>query len=86
MIRSWLLPLTALLALTTATTCTSLNSTILYRDVAVIGGGASGTYAAIRLQEEGKTVALLEKQNRLGGVYPLTDHMSEFPLLLTLSI
>lgn len=37
------------------------------RDVVVIGGGAAGTHAAIRLQQEGKTVALLERNDRLGG-------------------
>ncbi|KAL1862922.1 hypothetical protein Daus18300_008252 [Diaporthe australafricana] len=37
------------------------------RDIAIIGGGASGTYVAIRLQEMGHTVALVEKQAQLGG-------------------
>jgi hypothetical protein len=37
------------------------------RDVVVIGGGASGTYAAIRLKDLGKTVALVEKTGELGG-------------------
>ncbi|KAL4942770.1 hypothetical protein BDV06DRAFT_235206 [Aspergillus oleicola] len=37
------------------------------RDVVVVGGGAAGTYAAIRLQELGKSVVLVEKQIRLGG-------------------
>ncbi|KAF8214421.1 hypothetical protein K438DRAFT_1749542 [Mycena galopus ATCC 62051] len=36
-------------------------------DVVVIGGGSAGTYAAFRLQQEGLSVALLEKNNRLGG-------------------
>ncbi|EFQ34922.1 flavin-containing superfamily Amine oxidase [Colletotrichum graminicola] len=40
---------------------------ILKRDVAVIGGGSSGTYAAVRLQQLGKSVALIEKAGRLGG-------------------
>lgn len=37
------------------------------RDVCIIGGGSSGTYAAIRLQQLGHTVAVVEKQSRLGG-------------------
>ncbi|KAL2069755.1 hypothetical protein VTL71DRAFT_14434 [Oculimacula yallundae] len=36
-------------------------------DVVVVGGGSSGTYAAVRLQQSGKTVALVEKECRLGG-------------------
>lgn len=35
--------------------------------VVIIGGGSSGTYAAIRLQQLGYTVTLIEKNNRLGG-------------------
>lgn len=37
------------------------------RDVAIIGGGASGTYAASRLREKGFSVTLVEKLDRLGG-------------------
>ena len=40
---------------------------IIERDVAVIGGGVSGTYAAIRLKDLGSTVAVIEKDNELGG-------------------
>ncbi|KAL3424063.1 flavin-containing superfamily Amine oxidase [Phlyctema vagabunda] len=40
---------------------------IISRDVCVIGGGSSGTYAAIRLREEGKSVVVIEKTGRLGG-------------------
>ncbi|KAF4454868.1 amine oxidase [Fusarium albosuccineum] len=37
-------------------------------DVAVVGGGASGAYAAVRLREDfGKEIVVIEKQNRLGG-------------------
>lgn len=41
--------------------------TILTRDVCVIGGGSSGTYSAIRLSDLGQSVAVVEKQHRLGG-------------------
>jgi hypothetical protein len=36
-------------------------------DVLVVGGGSSGTHAAIRLQQLGKSVALVEKECRIGG-------------------
>jgi hypothetical protein len=36
-------------------------------DVVVVGGGSSGTHAAVRLQQLGKSVALVEKECRLGG-------------------
>ena len=36
-------------------------------DVCVIGGGAAGTYAAIKSKELGKSVAVVEQQDRLGG-------------------
>ena len=44
-----------------------LPSAILTRDVAIIGGGSSGTYAAVQLKRAGKTVALVEKEAQLGG-------------------
>ncbi|KAK8024545.1 hypothetical protein PG993_012611 [Apiospora rasikravindrae] len=37
------------------------------RDVVVIGGGAAGAHAAVWLRDHGKTVALVEKQDTLGG-------------------
>ncbi|KAH9828001.1 Flavin-containing superfamily amine oxidase [Teratosphaeria destructans] len=59
------------LLLAAATSClasgASYSDQYIERDVVVIGGGSSGTYTAIRLQEEKKTVALIEKQGRLGG-------------------
>ena len=42
-------------------------NSIIERDITVIGGGSSGTYSAIRLSDLGKTVALIEQKNRLGG-------------------
>ncbi|KAI9053327.1 hypothetical protein LZ554_002288 [Drepanopeziza brunnea f. sp. 'monogermtubi'] len=36
-------------------------------DVAIIGGGSGGIHAAIHLQDAGATVAVLEKENRIGG-------------------
>lgn len=35
-------------------------------DIAIIGGGASGAYAAVRLREDfGKNIVVVEKQDRL---------------------
>ena len=36
-------------------------------DVAIIGGGVSGTYAAVRLYDQQKSIALIEPQDHLGG-------------------
>lgn len=40
---------------------------VITRDVVVIGGGATGTYAAIRLRDLGKSVVVVETNDRLGG-------------------
>ncbi|GKZ20061.1 hypothetical protein AbraIFM66951_008218 [Aspergillus brasiliensis] len=40
---------------------------IIQRDVAIIGGGSAGTHAAISLKDKGKSVIVVEKQDRLGG-------------------
>ncbi|KAK8129495.1 hypothetical protein PG999_001875 [Apiospora kogelbergensis] len=42
-------------------------SDILQRDVLVVGGGATGTFAAVKLKDAGKTVAVVERADRLGG-------------------
>jgi cation diffusion facilitator CzcD-associated flavoprotein CzcO len=44
------------------------TNTFLERDVCIIGGGASGTYAAVRLQQMGLSVAVIEQKPRLGGI------------------
>jgi hypothetical protein len=40
---------------------------VITRDVCIIGGGASGTYGAIRLNDLGKRVVVVEQQSQLGG-------------------
>jgi Flavin containing amine oxidoreductase len=40
---------------------------VIRRDVCVIGGGSSGTYTAVRLRDLGRSVAVVESQDRLGG-------------------
>ncbi|KMP06417.1 hypothetical protein D8B26_004337 [Coccidioides posadasii str. Silveira] len=37
------------------------------RDVCIIGGGSSGTYAAVRLRDKGKSVVVIEQDETLGG-------------------
>ncbi|RYP10950.1 hypothetical protein DL765_007953 [Monosporascus sp. GIB2] len=43
------------------------DNNIIEKDVAVIGGGSSGTYAAIRLKDLGADVVVIEKAEELGG-------------------
>ncbi|KAL2141923.1 hypothetical protein VTI28DRAFT_1808 [Corynascus sepedonium] len=40
---------------------------ILERDIAIIGGGASGVYAALRLREMNHSFAVVEERNNFGG-------------------
>lgn len=40
---------------------------VVERDFAIIGGGAAGTYAAISLADQNKTVTVVEVTDRLGG-------------------
>ena len=40
---------------------------IITRDVCIIGGGASGTYGAIQLHDQGKSVIIVEQKSVLGG-------------------
>ncbi|KAL4948186.1 hypothetical protein BDW69DRAFT_189493 [Aspergillus filifer] len=40
---------------------------IITRDVCILGGGATGTYAAVQLMERGHSVVVVERENRLGG-------------------
>lgn len=54
---------------------------IIRRDVAVVGGGSGGTYSAISLKDEGKSVIVIEKKNRLGGhTETYTDPETNTPL------
>lgn len=60
-----------LLSLLTSTWAHTIDETkfkpedIIVRDVAIVGGGASGTYAAVRLKDQGKTIALIERDDHL---------------------
>lgn len=42
--------------------------TTIHRDVAIVGGGAAGSYSAVRLREDfGVSVVVIEKDNKLVG-------------------
>ncbi|KAI1760824.1 FAD/NAD(P)-binding domain-containing protein [Hypoxylon sp. FL1150] len=43
------------------------NAEVIIRDVAIVGGGATGTYAAINLKDAGKSIVVVEKKGELGG-------------------
>ncbi|TEA19760.1 Beta-cyclopiazonate dehydrogenase [Colletotrichum sidae] len=40
---------------------------IIERDVLIVGGGATGTYSAVKLKDQKKTIAVVEQSERLGG-------------------
>ncbi|KAK1146804.1 hypothetical protein N8T08_002565 [Aspergillus melleus] len=46
---------------------TFLAEDTIIRDVCIIGGGSTGTYAAIRLKDQGKSVVVVENNEYLGG-------------------
>ena len=48
-------------------TASYASTSIIKRDVVVLGGGSSGTYAAIALRDHNKTVTVIERHNYLGG-------------------
>jgi hypothetical protein len=45
----------------------ALASSTIRRDVCILGGGAAGIYAAVRLRDAGLSVAVLERSSRIGG-------------------
>ncbi len=51
----------------------SLPKPIESKDVLVVGGGASGMYAAITAAQRGHKVTILEASDRLGGILKFTD-------------
>ncbi|KAK8013655.1 FAD/NAD(P)-binding domain-containing protein [Apiospora marii] len=40
---------------------------VIRRDVAIIGGGSSGTYTAVKLKDAGKSFIVVEPKDQLGG-------------------
>lgn len=63
---------------------------VIERDVCIIGGGSSGTYSAIRLQQMNKTFALIEREDRLGGhvntyIDPVTNQTLDYGVVVWVS-
>ncbi|KAH7394645.1 amine oxidase-like protein [Pyrenochaeta sp. MPI-SDFR-AT-0127] len=57
-----------LFSLGVAARATRYGNSVVNTDVAIIGGGGSGAYAAVRLREDlGKKIVVVEKENHLGG-------------------
>lgn len=57
---------TALLLACASVAAASWLPNIIARDVAIVGGGASGAYAAVRLREDfGQSVVVIEKAGRM---------------------
>jgi NAD(P)-binding Rossmann-like domain len=53
---------------------------ILIKDVAIIGGGAAGAYAGVRLRDDyNKSIALVEMQGRLASKTDASRHLPFFP-------
>lgn len=54
------------IAAATARVAASEQPNVLVKDVAIIGGAASGVYAGVRLRDDyGKSIAIVELQDRL---------------------
>ncbi|KAJ7872512.1 hypothetical protein B0H14DRAFT_2721910 [Mycena olivaceomarginata] len=66
MVSSLLLLLSYVSVLAHAVSLPSHYTTIS-RDVVVLGGGSSGTYAAVKLVARGRSVVVLDQKDRLGG-------------------
>lgn len=67
--RAWLLGVTLFLRNTSSASKDQFDpADVIVRDIAIVGGGATGTYAAIRLQQDfNKSVVVVERENTLGG-------------------
>lgn len=47
----------------------SAKPNVLNKDVVIVGGGASGAYAAVRIRDDfGKSIALVEKEGIIVGL------------------
>ncbi|RYN55330.1 hypothetical protein AA0118_g8813 [Alternaria tenuissima] len=60
---------------------------IITRDVAIIGGGSSGTHAAISLKDASKSLVVIEVKGRLGGhtetyTDPVTGRAQDYGVLV----
>jgi UDP-galactopyranose mutase len=55
------------LAIATKLVAATYSSSTRNVDVLIVGGGPSGTYAAVSLRDQGKSVIAIEKEGILGG-------------------
>ena len=55
-----------------------VQDTQLTCDVLIVGAGATGVFLARDLASSGKTVVLVEKANRIGGVWRNNDYYGLF--------
>lgn len=54
---------------------------IIVKDVVIVGGGAAGSYAAVRIKDSGKSVVVIEASSKLGGhVNTYTDPKTGAPI------
>ena len=61
-------PLTTLLVYSSlSSVCLSSTEQTIQRDVAIIGGGAAGVWAATLLEQMGKSFVIVEKETQFGG-------------------
>ncbi|KAG6353814.1 hypothetical protein INS49_005295 [Diaporthe citri] len=75
-------PLVLIALVAAAGGVSDITDEVVNRDVVVVGGGASGAHAAVKLRDMGKTIMLVEKRDRLGGLTE-TCLVSVFPLVTT---
>ncbi|EEY22431.1 amine oxidase [Verticillium alfalfae VaMs.102] len=73
--------LRSVFASVTLVSAAALPDNVIEKDVVVLGGGASGAHAAVRLREDyGKSVIVVEKKAQLGGhVATYIDPDTEVP-------
>ncbi|KAL4789650.1 beta-cyclopiazonate dehydrogenase [Aspergillus venezuelensis] len=50
-----------------AATSRSAHQNTIFRDVVILGGGSTGVYSAIQLRDRGLSIAVIERNDRLGG-------------------
>ncbi|KAI1501371.1 hypothetical protein F5X99DRAFT_409154 [Biscogniauxia marginata] len=61
--------------------CLAAADDIIERDIAILGGGSTGTYAAVNLGDLNQTVVVIERNDRMGGhTHTYTDPATGSPV------